>query len=55
VDVRGTVAGTVLVKDINPGPGSSIPSYLTNISGTLFFSADKGDGNGQQVWITRIV
>jgi ELWxxDGT repeat protein len=45
-------AGAALVKDINPS-GSSMPSYLTNIGGSLFFSADAGDGHGRQVWITE--
>lgn len=35
----GTVAGTVIVKDINPGAQSSSPAYLTNINGILYFSA----------------
>ncbi len=35
----GTEAGTVLVKDISPGPGSSGPTILTNVGGTLYFSA----------------
>jgi ELWxxDGT repeat protein len=30
--------GTALVKDIVPGPGSSSPSQLTNVGGTLFFT-----------------
>ena len=38
----GTAAGTVLVKDINPGTASSIPSFLTNVNGTLFFTANDG-------------
>jgi hypothetical protein len=33
---------SVLVKDINPGPEQSYPTDLTNINGTLFFSADDG-------------
>ena len=37
----GTEAGTVLVKDINPN-GSSHPSALTDVGGTLFFSAADG-------------
>ena len=31
-----------LVKDINPGPGSSGPYRLTDVGGTLFFTADDG-------------
>jgi len=45
----GTEAGTVLVKDINPGGDSSFPSDLTNVNGTLFFEA--GDGTaGSELW-----
>jgi ELWxxDGT repeat protein len=36
---NGATAGTVLVKDINPGSSSSTPEGLTNVNGTLFFSA----------------
>src|SRR5262249_43915428 len=43
----GTEAGTVLVKDINPGGASSSPSRLTNLNGTLFFGAfDSTHGPG---------
>ena len=35
----GTEAGTVIVKDIFPGTGSSNPNFLTNVNGTLFFVA----------------
>ena len=38
----GTEAGTYLVKDINPGVGDGGPSFLTNVNGTLFFSANDG-------------
>src|SRR5205814_1395053 len=34
----GTEAGTVLVSDIVPGPGSSSPSNLTKVGNTLFFT-----------------
>jgi ELWxxDGT repeat protein len=53
----GTAAGTTLVKDIRPGgylsygdyhPFSSNPSNLTNVNGTLIFTAD--DGNGNELW-----
>ncbi len=45
----GTTAGTVMVKDINPGVGSSQPSQLTNVNGTLFFSAFVG-ASGYELW-----
>src|SRR5262249_58397786 len=41
----GTAAGTVLVKDIFPGWQGSGPSNLTNVNGTLFFTA-----NGYELW-----
>jgi ELWxxDGT repeat protein len=54
----GTAAGTTLVKDISPGgsydyygsfyPNSSSPRSLTNVNGTLFFSA-QGTG-GRELW-----
>src|SRR5262249_5413244 len=34
----GTEEGTVLVKDISPGPENSNPTSLTNVNGTLFFA-----------------
>jgi ELWxxDGT repeat protein len=49
----GTAAGTTMVKDIFPGlysnqygtrPNSSDPSDLTNVNGTLFFTANDGGG-----------
>jgi ELWxxDGT repeat protein len=45
----GTAAGTVLVKDINPGSGGSDPQDLTNFNGTLFFSANDGT-DGTELW-----
>jgi ELWxxDGT repeat protein len=48
----GTAAGTVLVKDINPGPASSSPNELTAVNGTLFFRADDGT-TGVELWKTR--
>src|SRR5207249_10641696 len=40
----GTEAGTVLVKDINPGPRGSEPSNLVDVNGTLFFTTDSTGG-----------
>ena len=41
----GTSSGTVLVKDIYSGTGSSQPNYLTAVGDTLFFSALDGIHN----------
>jgi len=38
-----------MVKDINPGTGSSNPQGLINFNGVLFFSADDGT-NGRELW-----
>ncbi len=55
---NGTVAGTMLVKDIRPGtvmygpysvPASSVPQSLTVVDGTLFFSANDGT-TGTELW-----
>src|SRR5262249_3507261 len=40
---------TTLYQDINPGPGSSFPDFLTNINGTLYFGADDGV-HGHELW-----
>jgi ELWxxDGT repeat protein len=55
----GTAAGTTLVKDIYPGgftggyggyyPNNSYPMSLTNVNGTLFFTADDGT-HGRELW-----
>jgi ELWxxDGT repeat protein len=45
----GTEAGTTLIKDINPGGQSSFFQYLTNVDGTLYFSANDG-ATGQELW-----
>jgi ELWxxDGT repeat protein len=45
----GTEKGTVMVKDIHPGPDSSLPSILTDVKGHLYFSADDG-AHGRELW-----
>ena len=47
----GTEAGTVLVKDIDPGldSGYSGSDVLTDVGGTLFFTADDGI-HGRELW-----
>src|SRR4051812_17951906 len=47
----GTTGGTTLVKDIQPGQGSSAPELITNVSGTIYFSAS-GPGSGIELWKT---
>lgn len=44
----GTEKGTVIVKDINP-EFSSYPRDLTDVNGTLFFTADDGI-HGRELW-----
>src|SRR5262245_59325701 len=45
----GTAAGTVLVKDIDPGIASADPHFLTAVDGTLFFAARDG-AHGTTLW-----
>jgi ELWxxDGT repeat protein len=47
----GTPAGTVLLKDIHPGSGTSNPAYLTVAGGQLFFSAYEPT-HGIELWKT---
>ena len=42
-------SGTVMVKDISSGSGSSSPSYLTAVGNTLYFQASDGT-NGDELW-----
>jgi ELWxxDGT repeat protein len=46
---NGQLAGTVRVKNINPGLASSNPSYLFNHNSTLFFSAETAAA-GRELW-----
>lgn len=45
----GTSSGTRLLKDIWPGPSSSVPSEFTTVSNRLFFVADDGI-RGDELW-----
>lgn len=46
----GTVAGTVLLKDLRPGPVSSIPGDFTPAGARLFFTA--ADAAGRELWVS---
>jgi ELWxxDGT repeat protein len=46
----GTTAGTQLLQDLSPGPGSANPSQFTVFGGRLFFTASI-DGSG--LWSTN--
>jgi ELWxxDGT repeat protein len=48
----GTTAGTVIVKDIRTGSASSSPASLTNVNGTLFFTADDDGSGHKDLWKT---
>jgi ELWxxDGT repeat protein len=50
---NGTAAGTALFQDINAGPASSDPQYLTREAGRLFFTAADGL-HGREVWVLTI-
>lgn len=41
----GTEAGTVFVKDANPGSGNGTPSFFFIYNNTLYYSANSGSGN----------
>ena len=45
----GTVAGTGLVKDINPGPNGSSPGRMVDVGGVLYFAAFEPSG-GTELW-----
>ncbi|MHB8453110.1 MAG: ELWxxDGT repeat protein [Acidiferrobacterales bacterium] len=49
----GTAAGTVMVKDINPGAASSDPFGFIDLNGALYFSAGNGvGGSNVELWKT---
>ncbi|MCR6720165.1 MAG: hypothetical protein NVV59_07625 [Chitinophagaceae bacterium] len=45
----GTASGTVLVKDIFPGSGSSSIGYITAVESQVYFVANNGT-NGVELW-----
>lgn len=48
---NGTSSGTSILKDINPGNGSSSPQEFYQVGNLIFFSADDGT-NGRELWMT---
>jgi ELWxxDGT repeat protein len=46
---NGSPTGTVLVKDLVPGPGSSGIYNLTNVNGTLYFTNSDATA-GNELW-----
>ena len=46
----GTAPGTVLVKDILPGPGSAAVAFLTDVNGTVFFPARNAPFENYELW-----
>jgi ELWxxDGT repeat protein len=46
----GTPAGTVLLRDINPGPAAASPSHMMNLNGSLLFWAT--GPSGVDPWIS---
>ncbi len=47
----GTDAGTVVIQDLKPGPGSSLPGEFTRAGGTVFFRNNAGTGS-EKLWKT---
>lgn len=47
----GTEMGTYMVKDINPGAGSSVPSPLYKLGNKVYFFADDGE-HGDEPWVS---
>lgn len=45
----GTVNGTFMVQDINPGVADSSPAYLADVNGELWFSANTAAA-GRELW-----
>ena len=49
----GTVAGTKMVKDIEPGTESSEPKNLTVANGLVYFICDYGSPSKRGLWVSN--
>lgn len=47
----GTILGTRMIKDIDPGLGGSNPTYLTNIGNLVYFQS-YNQTTGAELWVT---
>jgi len=47
----GTMAGTMMVRDINPGSSNSMPGGFIQVASTLYFAANDGS-HGIELWQT---
>jgi ELWxxDGT repeat protein len=47
----GTINNTILLKDINPGPGDGKPTGYYNFKGKIYFSASS-NGTNRELWRT---
>lgn len=47
----GTTAGTVMIKDINPGKAWSSPSEFTAVGSLVYFAATSANA-GRELWVT---
>lgn len=47
----GTAAGTVMIKDVRPGPTGAGANFMTPLGDNMYFVADDGV-HGQEIWKT---
>ena len=47
----GTIEGTAIFADLNPGATGSFPEWFEVLNGNLYFAADDGT-NGSELWVS---